>query len=174
MTKRTASGETNGGRSGRPFPWFGLAIWIALPFSASLTGILFPPGPWYDSLNTPPWTPPDWLFGPAWTYLYASMGLAAFLVWRSGGGSRARAALGLFFLQLALNAGWTPLFFGLHAMGWALVEILVLLAAAAATALAFFRVRRAAGMLLLPYLAWLTYAAALNAALWRLNPRGVP
>ncbi len=169
MTTRTSPAEASGGRSERPFSWLALSAWVALPFSAALMGILFPAGPWYDSLNTPPWTPPDWLFGPAWTYLYASMGLATFLVWRSGGGSRARSALRLFFLQLALNAAWTPLFFGLHAMGWALVEILVLLAAAAATAAAFFRVRRAAGILLLPYLAWRTYAAALNAALWRLN-----
>lgn len=170
MTMKTSPTGTNGGRSGRPFSWLALAAWVALPFSASLTGILFPPGPWYDSLIKPPWTPPDWLFGPAWTFLYASMGLAAFLVWRSGGESRARAALGLFFLQLVLNAGWTPLFFGLHQMGWALLEILTLLAAAAVTAAAFFRIRRAAGVLLLPYLAWLTYAAALNAALWLLNP----
>ncbi len=169
MTTTTASKGTKGDRAERPFSWLGLAAWVALPFSASLTGILFPPGPWYDSLNTPPWTPPDWLFGPAWTYLYASMGLAAFLVWRSGGGFRARFALGLFLFQLALNAGWTPLFFGLHAMGWALAEILVLLAAAAATVAAFFRLRRASGILLLPYLAWLTYASALNAALWRMN-----
>lgn len=160
---------TDSEATGRRFPWLGLAAWIALPFSASLTGILFPPGPWYASLAKPAWTPPNWLFGPAWTFLYASMGVAAFLVWRSAGWRRGRGALRFFLLQLGLNAAWTPLFFGLHAMGWALAAIVLLLAAAAATAAAFHRVRPVAACLLLPYLAWLAYAAALNAALWRLN-----
>jgi tryptophan-rich sensory protein len=153
----------------RPFPWLPLAGWLALPFSAALTGVLFPPGGWYASLAKPSWTPPDGLFGPVWTFLYVSMGTAAFLVWRSAGWKRGRTALGLFLLQLGLNAAWTPLFFGLHAPFWAFGEIVLLFGAAAATAIAFHRLRPAAGYLLLPYLAWLAYATALNAAIWWLN-----
>jgi tryptophan-rich sensory protein len=125
---------------------------------------------WYPTLAKPSWTPPPWLFGPAWTVLYASMGIAAWLVWRRAGGfAGARVALTLFFVQLAVNALWSVFFFGLRNPGLALADIAVLWCAIAATLVAFFRVSPAAGGLLVPYLAWVSFAAALNYAIWRLN-----
>ena len=127
-------------------------------------------GPWYGGLRKPPWTPPDRVFGPVWTVLYASMAVAAWLVWRRRGTHRVALPLGLFGLQLALNLAWSGLFFALRRPGWASVEIVLLWAAIQATLLAFGRVSRWAALLLVPYLAWVAYAAALNLALWRLNP----
>jgi translocator protein len=122
---------------------------------------------WYPALAKPWFTPPDWLFAPVWSVLYAMMALAAWLVWRRAGWRS--AALRLFFLQLALNLAWSVLFFGLQLIGAALVEILLLLALIAATTWAFWRVDRRAGLLLVPYLLWLGYASLLNGAIWLLN-----
>jgi tryptophan-rich sensory protein len=125
---------------------------------------------WYPTLAKPGFTPPDWVFAPAWTLLYALMGLAAFLVWQRGPQrGRARTALVAFGGQLALNAGWSFAFFGARSPSLGLVVILGLWAALAWTMVLFFRVRPAAGWLLVPYLAWVTYALALNAAIWHLN-----
>jgi len=125
---------------------------------------------WYPTLAKPGFTPPDWVFAPAWTLLYALMGLAAFLVWRRGPQRRrVRTALVAFGGQLALNAGWSFAFFGARSPSLGLVVILGLWAALAWTMARFFRVRPAAGWLLVPYLAWVTYALALNAAIWHLN-----
>jgi len=125
---------------------------------------------WYRSLERPSWTPPDWLFGPVWIALYALMAVAAWLVWRQGRVPGVWTAGALFGVQLALNAIWTPIFFGLRQPGWALLDILLLWAAILLTLVAFARVRPLAAGLLAPYLAWVTYAGALNFALWRLNP----
>jgi tryptophan-rich sensory protein len=125
---------------------------------------------WYRSLERPSWTPPDWLFGPVWVALYALMAVAAWLVWRKGRVPGVWTAGVLFGVQLALNAIWTPIFFGLRQPGWALLDILLLWAAILLTLIAFARVRPLAAGLLAPYLAWVTYAGALNFALWRLNP----
>lgn len=124
------------------------------------------PGAWYASLSKPSWNPPSWLFGPAWTFLYMLMAVAAWLVWKRAGFSR---PLVLYFVQLALNAAWTPLFFGAHAIGWALIEIVALWIAILATLLSFRRVDTTAGWLLGPYLAWVTFATFLNFSLWQLN-----
>lgn len=148
----------------------GLVGWLALCFGAAALGARFRPGPWYVSLRKPAWNPPAWLFAPVWTSLYALMAVAAWLVWRQVG---VAPELGLFLVQLTLNAAWTWLFFGLRRPGLALAEIAVLWLALAVTVLAFWRVLPLAGLLLLPYLAWVTFAGALNVALWRLNqPRG--
>ncbi|MBM3357182.1 MAG: tryptophan-rich sensory protein [Betaproteobacteria bacterium] len=146
-----------------------LAAWVALSFAAAAPGIAWPPGEWYAQLAKPAWTPPNWVFGPVWTALYAMMGVAAWRVWRRGGFAKARGALPLFLAQLALNAAWTPAFFGLHLPGVAFAIIAVLWLAIAATARAFLRHDRVASLLLLPYLVWVSYAAALNLALWRMN-----
>jgi benzodiazapine receptor len=146
-----------------------LALWLALCFAAASLGALFTPGEWYAALKKPAWNPPAWVFGPVWTALYAMMALAAWLVWKRGGFVRRRTPLTFFLVQLALNAGWTPLFFGLHAPGPAFAEILLLWLAIAATLASFRGVSRAASWLLVPYLAWVTFAVALNFALWRLN-----
>ena len=125
---------------------------------------------WYAALEKPSFTPPDWLFGPVWTLLYALMGIAAFLVWREGWDRReVQAALGLFAAQLVLNGIWTPIFFGAEQIVGGAVVIVALWIALALTIRAFFRVSRLAGWLLVPYILWVTYAAALNLSIWALN-----
>ncbi len=125
---------------------------------------------WYASLVKPPFTPPSWLFAPVWTALYAMMAVAAFLIWRlDAGRDRVLTALAAFFVQLLINAIWTPAFFGLRSPLLGLAVIVMLDAAVLLTAFLFWRLRRAAALLLLPYLAWLGFATVLNAAIWRLN-----
>jgi benzodiazapine receptor len=146
-----------------------LVGWVLICFAAASLGGLFMPGEWYASLKKPTWNPPAWIFGPVWTALYTTMAVAAWLVWRRGGWAAQRRSLLLFLTQLALNATWTPLFFGLHRPGLAFAEILLLWLAIAATLAAFCSVSRAAVWLLVPYLAWVSFAAVLNLSLWRLN-----
>ncbi len=125
---------------------------------------------WYAAIEKPCFTPPSWVFGPVWTILYLLMGMAAFLVWQRGLGSRiVRIALVWFLVQLALNAAWTPVFFGLHRIGLALVVIVLLWGAILVTMYYFLRVSRSAGMLLVPYLLWVSFATVLNASIWHLN-----
>lgn len=162
-------------------PGVALILWIALCLGTGWLGSrVAAPAlvDWYPSLAKPSWTPPDHAFPIVWTTLFVLMGVAAWLVWRrcdggapalATGAQRRRLPLGLFVGQLALNALWSMLFFGLRSPGLALVEIVVLLIAIAATMIAFWRVSPPAGLLLLPYLLWAAYAAALNAAIWRLN-----
>ncbi|MDN5749388.1 MAG: tryptophan-rich sensory protein [Pseudonocardia sp.] len=123
----------------------------------------------YEALQQPTWAPPAWLFGPVWTLLYATIAVAGWLVWRRAGWSGARTALTVFAAQLVLNALWTPLFFGAGLLGVAFVEIVVLWLVIAATIVLFARHSRAAAALLVPYLAWVTFASALNLAIWILN-----
>ena len=143
-----------------------LAGLILVTFCAPLAGMTSPPGDWYASINKPSWNPPPWIFGPVWTALYLMMGVAAWLVWRRDGWRR---PLWLYFTQLALNAAWTPVFFGAREIGWALVVILALWTAILVTLLAFLRVSRAAGWMFVPYLAWVSFASVLNFTLWRMN-----
>jgi tryptophan-rich sensory protein len=139
-------------------------------FGAAALGGFFQPGEWYAQLQKPAWNPPNWIFGPVWTALYAMMALAAWLVWQRGGWAVQRWRLGLFVLQLVFNALWSPLFFGLRNPALAFADIVLLWLALLATVVSFWRERRVAGLLLAPYLAWVTFAAALNLTLWRLNP----
>ena len=147
-----------------------LAGWLVLTFAAAAIGGFFTPGDWYASLKKPVWNPPNWIFGPMWATLYTMMGLAAWLVWKGGGFAGQRIALSLFLLQLLFNALWSPLFFGLHLPGLAFVDLVLLWMALLATMAAFWKSQRLAGAMLLPYLAWVTFAGTLNFALWRLNP----
>ena len=124
---------------------------------------------WYMGLEKPSWNPPSWLFGPVWTALYIGMAVAAWLVWREAGLDGAGNALVLFFVQLGLNLAWSGIFFGLRAPGWALVEIFTLWVAVLFTTLLFFRHSTWAGVLMVPYLLWVGFAAVLNAAIVRLN-----
>lgn len=144
-----------------------LVGFIVVTFFAPLASLGAMPGEWYAALNKPAWNPPAWIFGPAWTLLYTLMAVAAWLVWKQIGWKK---PLLLYFIQLALNAAWTPIFFGAHQPGWALLEIIVLWIAIVLTMRSFFRVSSAAGWLFLPYLAWVTFATVLNFTLWRLNP----
>lgn len=149
--------------------WLGLALWIVLPFIAAWIGAQVTDPGWYQELRRPTWAPPGWLFGPVWTALYLMMGVAAWLVWSQHGFVGARIALTLFLVQLVFNALWSWVFFGLRQPGWAFVEIVFLWLLILATTLAFSRKRALAAWMLTPYLAWVTFAAALNLSIWLLN-----
>lgn len=151
---------------------FGLIGWLALVFAAAVIGGMasVESGSFYRLLVRPGWAPPGWLFGPVWTVLYAMMGVAAWLVWRVRGFCASRTALFLFIVQLAVNALWTWLFFVWRQGGLAFFEIIVLGLLILFTIIAFWRIKSWAGILLIPYLAWVTFAAALTLAVWRLNP----
>lgn len=149
--------------------WPALPASLIVTFGAALLGMQFPPDAWYRALRRPEFAPPDAVFGPVWTLLYAAMAIAAWLVWRWRREKRVRGALLLYGMQLILNAAWSPLFFGAHWIGAALVDIVVLWAALLATLVLFWRVSRVAGGLLAPYLAWVSFAAVLNFEFWRLN-----
>lgn len=145
-----------------------LAGFLLVTFAAPALAAFFPmPGAWYGTLNKPSWNPPAWLFGPVWTALYTLMAVAAWLVWKKVGCSR---PLAIYAIQLALNAAWTPLFFGFHQIGMALVVIVCLWMAILATLLSFWKVRTAAGLMFVPYLIWVSFATVLNFTLWSLNP----
>jgi translocator protein len=146
----------------------GLVGWVAVSFAAAAIATLLQGqqvSEQYASLPTPAWAPPSWVFAPVWTVLYALMGIAAWRVWKANGFSGASVALGLFFAQLVANALWTPLFFGAGLLGWALVDIVVLDLLLVATIVAFWRIDRPAGLLLVPYLLWVIFATALNPAI---------
>jgi len=146
-----------------------LAGWLALCFAAACGAVFVSNDGSYADLQKPSWNPPAWVFGPAWSLLYILMAVAAWLVWREGGWKAHGWALGLFLLQWLLNALWIPLFFGLHRPGLAFAEITMLWLVIAATVASFWRVREVAGALLAPYLVWVSFAAALNFTVWRLN-----
>jgi tryptophan-rich sensory protein len=151
-----------------------LAAFVALTFSAAGIGSAFTARSvrsWYPSLRKPPGNPPASYFGPVWTVLYFLMTIAAWNVWRLGDGwSGAAPAITIFLIQLALNAAWSAIFFGMRAPGLALIEIIFLWAAVLACIILFWRISIFSAALLLPYLAWITYATYLNAEIWRLNP----
>ena len=147
---------------------------LAVCFGASGIGAIFMADDsisnWYAGLQKPNITPPDWVFGPVWTILYLLMGISLFIVWNKGlDKPKVKQALGLFLIQLFLNAAWTPLFFGLHLILAALIEIMLLWLAILATFLVFKQISARAGMLLLPYLIWVGYAVILNGSIWYLN-----
>ncbi len=150
----------------------GLVGWLALSFAASAIGAVasLQAQAYYGTLAQPAWAPPSWLFGPVWTALYAMMAIAAWLVWREGGFRVNRVALALFLIQLALNALWSWLFFAFHLGAVAFADIVVLWLVIVATLVAFWRARPLAGALLVPYVLWVSFAAALNYAIWQLNP----
>jgi tryptophan-rich sensory protein len=152
--------------------WIPLAILLGLCFAvAALGGAVTATsvGTWYQGLAKPSFNPPDWIFGPVWTALYAMMALAAALAWRHGVGTERRAALGWFLAQLALNLAWSCIFFGLQLVGLAFVCLTLLWIAVFGTLVHFWAIRRWAGLLLLPYLAWISFAGLLNFLIWRLN-----
>ena len=150
----------------------GLAGWLTLTFAAAAIGGIASStsGAFYRQLVRPGWAPPGWLFAPVWTVLYALMGVAAWLVWRVRGLRAARVALSLFVVQLVLNSLWTWLFFAWKQGALAFAEILVLWALIVSTTVAFWRARPLAGCLLIPYLAWVTFASVLTYTVWKLNP----
>ena len=149
----------------------GLIGWLALAFvAAAISGIASTRAPeFYQALIRPSWAPPAALFGPVWSVLYLLMGLASWLVWREGS-KNTRGALRLYLVQLVLNSLWSWLFFAWHQGRWAFFEIVVLWVMIMATVVAFWRIRPLAGVLLVPYLLWVSFATALAYTVWMLNP----
>ena len=146
--------------------WFGVCFVVAaVGASASLQAGVF-----YAELVRPAWAPPATVFGPVWTLLYAMMAVAAGLIWQRRDHRLARLAIAVFVAQLVLNALWSWLFFGWRQGASSFVDIVLLWALIALTLVLFYRIRPLAGLLLVPYLAWVTFASALNFAIWRLNP----
>jgi tryptophan-rich sensory protein len=158
------------------FDWLKLAIAIVISECAGVIGSIFTITAiptWYATLAKPSFNPPSWLFAPVWTTLYVLMGVAAFLIWRKDkaatAGANRNAALTLFALQLALNALWSILFFGMHSPLFGLIGIIALWVAIAWTIMAFYKISHSAAWLLAPYLLWVSFAFCLNFAIWKLN-----
>lgn len=152
-----------------------LLISIIVVEAAAFIGSLFtmPAIPiWYATLPKPAFTPPSWLFGPVWTILFLMMAAAVYLVWKKGSRHRGvRVALYVFIAQLILNVSWSIIFFGFHNTGFALFEIIILWMTILMTIAAFRRVSKPAAWLLVPYIAWVTFAVILNAAIWDISNR---
>ena len=152
--------------------YLGLVAFLALSFAVSAVGGVITAdnvNAWYPTLRKPPFNPPNWIFGPVWTTLYILMAVAAWRIWLAQGRLLIGAPMVLYGVQLALNLLWSILFFGLQAIGLALVDIIALLAAIVATTLAFWRIDQLSGLLFAPYLAWVAFASVLNASIWWLN-----
>jgi len=155
--------------------WFGLAVSVIICELVGIGGSAFTVKSiptWYAQLNKPLFSPPNWLFGPVWTLLYAIQGIAAYLIYQKiPTNPQAKTALGLFVVQLILNAIWTPLFFVAHNIKLAFFEIVLMWISILLSTIWFFRADETAGWLMLPYLAWVTFASVLNYSLWRLNKK---
>lgn len=152
--------------------WIGLVVFIAVCLGAGGLGAIATTPEiegWYASIKKPAWNPPNDVFGPVWTTLFVMMAIAAWLVWKPIGFKAAATPLMLFAIQLALNVAWSWIFFGLHHPGWAFAEIVILWLAIVATTAAFFRHSKIAGWLMVPYLAWVSFASVLNFTIWRMN-----
>jgi translocator protein len=150
-----------------PFLLFLLASFLTMVIAAFATSSTV--GTWYPTLRKPPWTPPNWLFGPVWFLLYIGMAYAAWRVWRVAEDLGAHRTFRLFRTQLALNALWPVLFFALRKPGWALIDIAVLWGLLGLMTVWFWRLDRIAGVVWGCYYVWVTYAFALNAAIWNMN-----
>jgi tryptophan-rich sensory protein len=137
-------------------------------FLVAMSGALFRPGQWYEVLDKPPWTPPNWLFGPVWMVLYAMIAVSGWIVWREVG--LAPGVFAVYLAQLLLNGAWSGIFFGMRRMRLALYEVALLWLSIAANIAVFYPISGLAALLLVPYLCWVTIAAALNYEVVRRNP----
>ena len=160
-----------GGQQTHPMWHEGLVLvgFLLASHAAGLLGVLVGNQGFYNQLVQPSWAPPPWLFGPVWSILYTCLAVAGFLIWRAPASDARRTSLALFWLQLGVNAAWTPVFFGAERIGLALGVIVVLLALIALSAWQFKRVSGVAAGLFVPYFAWVAFATALNAALFTAN-----
>lgn len=149
--------------------WIAIAVFVGLNFATASSGGVFKPGRWYAGLNKPSWTPPDLAFPIVWGLLFAINAWAGWLVWETVG-TGSPLAFGLYVVSLMLNAGWSWLFFGRHRMDLALVDVGLLWLSLVAIMVVFWDIRPFAAMLLVPYLAWVTIASALNLRMLQLNP----
>jgi len=127
---------------------------------------------WYAGITKPTWNPPNWIFGPVWSTLYLMMAISLWLVWRKSGITNAKFAIGIFAVQLVLNLLWSIIFFAMHQLGWALVEVIMLWSAIVLTIIVFHKHSKPAAYLLIPYLLWVTFASFLNYTIWSLNTGG--
>lgn len=150
----------------KPRAWWSLCVFLLLVAATASLGAMFTPGAWYGTLVKPSWTPPSWLFAPVWTVLYVMIAMAGWLVWRAG---ERGPALAFWGSGLALNAAWSWLFFAQHWIGAALIDIVSLWVTIGGFVVAARSISGWASLLFLPYLAWVTFAMALNIAIWRLN-----
>lgn len=151
---------------------FGLAVFLLVCFAVSGIGAAITAtsvGSWYQTLQKPSFNPPDWVFAPVWTTLYVLIAIAGWRAWRRAQTKATSIALAVFAAQLALNLAWSLIFFGLQQIALALVEIVILLLAIVANTILFWRIDRWAGVLFVPYTAWVAFASVLNASLWWLN-----
>lgn len=165
------TGSTQVQRTGLP-DWAGLVVCLVICLGAGGLGAMATTPQidgWYRTITKPAGNPPNQVFGPVWSTLFVMIAIAAWLVWKPAGFKDARVPLSLFGVQLVLNVGWSWIFFGLHQPGWAFVEIVILWMAILMTTIASARRSKAAGWLLVPYLAWVSFAGVLNFSIWRLN-----
>jgi benzodiazapine receptor len=139
-------------------------------FAAASSGAIFKPGAWYEGLRKPSWTPPNWLFAPAWLVFYCLIAVSGWLVWRKAGFEGAGLALTIYGIHLVINAGWSAVFFGLRRIKAAFAEVMLLWLSIAVTIAVFAPIDSTAALLLVPYLVWVTFASSLNFAILRLNP----
>lgn len=152
--------------------WGSLAVFLALVVLVSFWGSRFLPGEWYAGLAKPSWNPPSWVFGPVWSALYVLMAVAAWQIWNSEHPRRV-IAVAAWLIQLVFNGAWSWIFFGLHRPGIAMLELAGLIVLVAVTIRLFQGIRPVSAALMLPYLAWIVFAFALNVTLWRLNGGGL-
>jgi translocator protein len=142
-------------------------------FLAASIGAAFRPGDWYEQLAKPSWRPANWVFPPTWAVLYLTIAISGWLVWNTAGFAGAVVPLTIYFVQLVLNAAWSPIFFGMRRPDLAFMEIVLLWFSIVATVASFYRLNATAAWLLFPYLAWVTFAGALNFRIWQLNRRSL-
>lgn len=148
-----------------------LIVFVVLNVLAASSGAIFQPGDWYDSLAKPSWRPPAWLFGPAWTVLYIMIAVSGWMAWHAAVPGEAWLPMTVYGIQMVLNAAWSGIFFGMRRMKLALFEMAFLWLAILATIIVFWPVSQTAALLLVPYLAWVSFAFMLNRAMIRLNPQ---
>jgi translocator protein len=147
--------------------YLSLVIFVIVVAAVAASGAQFTPGAWYATLNKPSWTPPNWLFGPVWSMLYLMIAIAGWLVWRAEG---VGVTLAVWAAQLAANAAWSWIMFGRHEIGLAMADITLMWVLITTFVVLTWTRHRTASLLFLPYWAWVSFASALNFALWRLNP----
>jgi tryptophan-rich sensory protein len=150
---------------------YGFLGFLGASFAAAMSGAVFTPGPWYEALKKPSWCPPNWLFAPAWAVLFLMIAIAGWLIWEAVGFAGGALALGLFALQLVLNAAWSGIFFGMRRMDLAFAELCLLWLSILACIIVFWPIDARAALLMVPYLAWVSFAGLLNFTMWRLNPQ---
>lgn len=154
--------------------YLALLVFVVVNVLAASSGAIFRPREWYETLDKPPWRPPNWAFGPVWAVLYAMIAYAGWLVWESAAPGAATVPLTLYAVQLVLNALWSAIFFGMRRLGLALFEMAFLWLAILATIIAFEPVNAVAAYVMIPYLVWVSIAFCLNFSVWRRNPQVAP